>query len=72
MKLPAILFFLLSATPVAADPGHIAEVAGHSHWIAAVAAAAAAAVAVAVAVRRGKDAEAEPEGDADAAEEAAQ
>ncbi|EAR49588.1 hypothetical protein OG2516_09128 [Oceanicola granulosus HTCC2516] len=26
---------LLAASPAAAHPGHIAEVAGHGHWIAA-------------------------------------
>ncbi|MBV1868364.1 MAG: hypothetical protein KUG69_10745 [Marinosulfonomonas sp.] len=26
--------FVLLAGPAAADPGHLAEVAGHSHWVA--------------------------------------
>ncbi len=31
----AIIPLLLLASPAAAHPGHLAEVAGHGHWIAA-------------------------------------
>ena len=51
MKTYAPLLLALSAGPVAADPGHLTEVAGHGHWIALAALGVAAAVA-ALAVRK--------------------
>ena len=30
---PVIFLIFASASGAAADPGHVAEVAGHSHWI---------------------------------------
>ncbi len=56
----------LAAGPALADPGHLAEVAGHGHWLGAAAAGAAIAVAVWAGLKaRGKDAtEAEAETDA--------
>ncbi len=41
------IFFLIfaSASGAAADPGHVAEVAGHSHWIGLAAAGGAAVLA---------------------------
>lgn len=50
MKSLSIPVLVLSATSAAADPGHLAEVAGHSHWIAVAALGAAAAVAIAIAI----------------------
>ncbi len=41
----AILFLIASASVAAAHPGHIAEVAGHAHWIGLAAAGAAAVIA---------------------------
>lgn len=41
----AFLLFLASASTTAAHPGHIAEVAGHAHWIGLAAAGAAAVLA---------------------------
>ena len=41
---PALLI-LLFASPAAADPGHIGEVAGHAHWIGLAAAGGAAVIA---------------------------
>lgn len=38
----AFFFLLASASAAAAHPGHIAEVAGHAHWIGLAAAGAAA------------------------------
>ena len=62
MRLFALLPLTLGATPAAAHVGHIAEVAGHSHWIGLGAIALAGALAWAG--RKGKG---EPE---DTAEEA--
>ena len=41
----AAFFFLASASAAVAHPGHIAEVAGHAHWIGLAAAGAAAVIA---------------------------
>lgn len=41
----AIFLFLTSAGVAAADPGHLGEVAGHSHWIGLAAAGGAAVIA---------------------------
>ena len=52
----------LVPTLAMAHPGHLAEVAGHSHWLAAGALAAAAALALLLAKgRKAKQEEAEPE-----------
>lgn len=59
MKSLSIPVLVLSATSAAADPGHLAEVAGHSHWIAVAALGAAAAVAIAIAGRKRGSEEAE-------------
>lgn len=45
MRLLTLLSILIPA-PVLADPGHLGDVAGHDHWVAAVAAGAAVAVGV--------------------------
>ena len=34
MRILTLVFLVLCAGPAAADPGHLAEVAGHSHWVA--------------------------------------
>ena len=44
MRLTILLF--LAASPAAAHPGHLAEVAGHGHWIGAAAIGLAAAIAL--------------------------
>ena len=51
----------VSATPALAHVGHLGEVAGHGHWIAAGALGAAALAAWLAAKGKGKKAEAEPE-----------
>ncbi|SET58551.1 DUF6732 family protein [Oceanicella actignis] len=51
----------LAAAPALAHPGHLAEVSGHSHWLAAGAMLAAAALAAWLAKSRGRAAEAEDE-----------
>ncbi|TCD15015.1 DUF6732 family protein [Oricola cellulosilytica] len=45
-KLAAAAAILGAAAPAHADPGHVADIAGHSHWIALAAASAAAAIGV--------------------------
>ena len=44
MRPTPMLLAMLTPAAAAADPGHIAEVAGHSHWIAGAAIATAAAL----------------------------
>ncbi len=39
-----VLFFVLLGTPALAHPGHLAEVAGHGHWLGAAALGAAIAI----------------------------
>lgn len=58
------LILILAATPVSAHPGHFAELAGHSHWIALGALAAAGALAGWLATK-GKKEEVEDEGEAE-------
>ena len=60
MRLLAI-FFAMIATPALAHIGHLGEVAGHGHWIAAGAVGAAALAAWLAAKGKGKKAEADPE-----------
>ena len=55
MRLIAILFPL----PALADPGHIADVAGHSHWIGLAAAGAAIAIGAWLAGGKAKEKKAE-------------
>lgn len=66
----ALLLFLCSASPALAHVGHVAEWAGHSHWIAGAAIAAAAALTM-WGVRKPKDQEVEAEADTDTEEETA-
>lgn len=62
----------LAVSPAAAHPGHIGELAGHSHWIGLAAAAAAAALAAWVAAAaQGQQADDEAEEDGETGEEAA-
>ena len=60
------LLLLLAASPAAAHPGHLAEVAGHGHWIGAAAIGLAAAIALWGALKGEKAEEEEPEEDAEA------
>ena len=65
MRLTILL--LLAASPAAAHPGHLAEVAGHGHWIGAAAIGLAAAIALWGALKGEKTVEEdEPEEDAEA------
>ncbi|MEM1276963.1 MAG: DUF6732 family protein [Pseudomonadota bacterium] len=61
------LILILAATPAAAHPGHFAELAGHSHWIA-LGALAAAGVLAGWLATKGKKEEAEDDNEADAEE----
>lgn len=63
MRLTAVLL-ILAATPAAAHPGHFADLAGHSHWIALGALVAAGTLAAWLA-GKGKKEEAEAEDDAE-------
>ena len=64
-----ILFvMLLAGGPAWSDPGHLANVAGHGHWLAAAAAGAAVAIAIWAGLR-GKNREPE---EADAPDDEAQ
>lgn len=47
MKALPLALPLLAASPAMAHPGHLAEVAGHGHWIAVIAVAGAALAALA-------------------------
>ena len=65
-----ILFIALAPAPALAHPGHIADLAGHAHWVALGATLAAAALAAALAKAKrsedaGNKARDEPEGDAE-------
>ena len=46
MRRFVLAVMLLAGGPAWADPGHLADVAGHSHWLGAAAAGAAAAIAI--------------------------
>ena len=63
MRLAVLL--ALAATPAAAHPGHLAEVAGHGHWIGAAAIGLAGAIALWGALKGAKE---KPEEDAEAEE----
>jgi len=58
---PLAILFALTTTPALAHIGHLGEVAGHGHWIAAGAVGAAALAAWLAAKGKGRKAEAEPE-----------
>lgn len=60
MRLGTIVY-LATASAAAAHPGHIAEVAGHAHWIGLAAAGAAAVLAGWLAGKLGEDATEEEE-----------
>ena len=63
----AFLTAVLAAGPAFAHPGHLADVAGHDHWVAGAARGAAIAIAVWGAIKgKSEDkSEAEPETDAE-------
>lgn len=68
---PTLAGLLGLAGPAAAHPGHIADLAGHDHWVAGAALGAAVIAAIWGALKgRKTEAEAETEGD-EAADEAA-
>lgn len=54
MRYALILVSMVFGTMAAAHPGHLTEVAGHNHWLAAGALAAAAAIALAVLVAKAR------------------
>ncbi len=70
-RLPIIVIAALAAGPALAHPGHLGELAGHSHWIALGALVAAAAIAAALAKMKGSDEAEEADDEADGEEEAA-
>lgn len=71
MRAALFLFFCVFAAPVSAHPGHLAEVAGHGHWLGAAALGAAIAIGMLAGLKgRGKAPAEEPEGE-EAEEEAA-
>ncbi|MEO0748933.1 MAG: DUF6732 family protein [Pseudomonadota bacterium] len=45
------VFFLLLAAPAYAHPGHLAEVAGHGHWLGAAAIGAAIAIGLVIGLK---------------------
>ncbi|MGO4914296.1 DUF6732 family protein [Pseudogemmobacter sp. W21_MBD1_M6] len=72
MKTLISMIALMLAGSAHAHTGHIAEVAGHNHWIAGVAIGAAAGIALWQTLkgkRRREEAEAEAEGDTSAADD---
>ncbi len=60
MKHVGLLMALLAGLPAHAHPGHLAEVAGHGHWLGAAAIGAAIAIGLWAGLRGRKDAD-EPE-----------
>lgn len=66
MRLACLISALLTATAAHADPGHLTNVAGHDHWLAA-GALGAAVVILLVAALKGRKREEGP--DAEAAED---
>ncbi|MEO0750556.1 MAG: DUF6732 family protein [Pseudomonadota bacterium] len=65
------IFFLLLGSPALAHPGHLAEVAGHGHWLGAAAIGAAIAIGL-YAGLRGRKAKAEETADDEATAEDAE
>ena len=72
MRLAPLTFALLAATGAQAHPGHLAEVAGHGHWLGAAAIGAAIAIGLWGAMKGRKDAEAAEDASEEAAEDDAQ
>jgi len=58
MKFATFPITLLAATAAQAHPGHMAEVAGHGHWLGAAALGAAIAIGLWAGLRSRKDAQA--------------
>lgn len=67
MKFATILITLLAATAAHAHPGHMAEVAGHRHWLGAAALGAAIAIGLWAGLRARKNAQPSGEEAGDAA-----
>lgn len=65
MRLVSVIV-LASASPALAHPGHVAEAAGHAHWVALAAVVAAGVIMATLAKRRPSEDEGEgAEGDAE-------
>ena len=63
MRFATLTFALLTATGAQGHPGHLAEVAGHGHWLGAAAIGAAIAIGLWGALKGRKDAAASAEDD---------
>lgn len=70
-RFPTILIATFAPVPALAHPGHVGELAGHSHWIALGALVAAAAIAAVVAKVSGKADDETAEDEADGVEDEA-
>lgn len=70
-RLPLAAFILALAGPAQAHPGHIAEVAGHGHWIALGALGLAIGIGAVIALGKRKGEAAEDTDEAEADEEPA-
>ena len=62
-------FFGISGTAVQAHPGHLADLAGHDHWVAGAAIGVAVLVGIYGALKGKSEAAEEADADADSAEE---
>ena len=63
MRLLVILFATLLAGPAFAHPGHLADVAGHNHWVAGAAIGAAVLAGILGALKGRKERESEDRGE---------
>ena len=72
MRFATLAFAVLAATGAQAHPGHLAEVAGHGHWLGAAAIGAAIAIGLWGALKGRKEAKAEEDAAEDAPEDDAQ
>lgn len=69
MRYAIIALATLLAGPALAHPGHLAEVAGHGHWLGAAALGAAIAIGLWAGLRGRRDAEAETDAEEETADE---
>lgn len=70
MRYCLVLPMTLIAAPAAAHPGHLADLAGHDHWVAGAALGAAILIGI-MGAMKGKGKKAGPEDEAEADEELA-